>query len=271
MHPRTPELMQRIRSVESLEERLAILRNAYEGETCYALTCGPSLNVYWNRSLKDKLSGQLVMSVKQTYNLAPEIMDFHILNSWNYTVYEYSEPKPIIFLERNIKDPETPDANPDLLFNIPDPSSLERRLATTLGWEDYCFDKQLDRPWGPGVMYELAIYMWVHLGVKEVIVLGWDLGELNSKTMEHFFDGEAYWKQLLRKMAITGALRRWVDRIPRTSDCDVLNKPRIRDFEVRDIADSTKSLYFWLKEKGIDLKIVSDRSLIDPVVPRVNL
>lgn len=271
MHPHTPDLMIALKSKQDLQEKLALLKNAYSGETCYVLTCGPSLNVFWNDRIRKLLSNKLVFAVKHAYDKVPGIADYHVLNSWNYKEYDYIDPKPIVFLEKNVRDPKTPGCEPDLLFDIPDPSNLEKRLATTYRWDDFRFDRELGRPWGPGVMYELVIYMWVHFGIKETIVLGWDLGELNSPKMDHFFDQEAPWKclgkDIMTRLGMKGVARKWFP----PSDASTCNKPKIRPFEVQDIAQSTSSLFYWLKDNGIDLKIVSDRSLIDACVPRITL
>ncbi len=212
------------------------------------LTCGPSIKETWNDEVAAYLADKLVIAVKQTYDLAPEIVDFQLLNSWNFQPYDYLEPRPIVLMERADDDPPTPGLQADMLFRIPDPRNFSQRLATTLRFEDWLFTKTLDRPWGPGVVYELGIYLMVHLGVSEIVTMGWDLGELNSPTMEHFFPEEA-------------------PESPKSDD--ILNKPRIRTFEVGDIADSTRALYYWLRGRGIHLSVISDRSLVDPVVPRI--
>jgi hypothetical protein len=192
----------------------------------------------------------LIISVKQTYIESADIVDFHLLNSWNYQIYDYKEPKPIVLMERADDDPPTPGIQADLLFHIPDPRDFANRLATAFAFDKWLFTKQIHRPWGPGVLYELGIYLLVHLGVKEVITLGWDLGELNVPYMKHFFKEEP----------------------PDSSKSDgIFNKPRIRPFEVSDIAESTRALYYWLRSKGIYLYVVSNHSLVDPVVPRISI
>jgi len=251
MHYRTPALKEEIQACGSLREKLALLEDAYPGETCYVLTCGPSISENWSEELRAFLRDKLVMSVKQTYELGPEICDFHIMNSWNYHPYSYQSPAPIVISEYGDDDPETPGLQADLLFYIPDPRNFEERLATTWHFDEWLLANRVERPWGPGVMYELCFPLLVHMGVKEIITLGWDLGELNVTTMQHFF------KEVPEDMK---------------GDSDgVYNKPRIRPYEVGDIAESTKALYYWLRSKGIYLYIVSNKSLVDPIVPRITL
>lgn len=250
MHSKTKYIREKINNATSIEEKIKILEGAYEGETCYLLTCGPSFKESWNDEVRKLLADKLIISVKQTYIEAADIVDFHLLNSWNYQPYDYKEPRPIVLVERADDDPPTPGVQADLLFRIPDPRDFANRLATTFAFDQWLLTKQIHRPWGPGVVYELGIYLLVHLGVKEVITMGWDLGELNVPYMKHFFKEEQ----------------------PGSSKSDgILNKPRIRPFEVTDIAESTRALYYWLRSKGIYLYVVSDRSLVDPVVPRISI
>lgn len=250
MRPVTKQIKSRIRDLDSIRGKLAFLENAYLDEPCYMLATGPSLGAIWNDDLKDFLSDKLVIAVKQAYDLAPEIMDFHLLNPWNYQPYDYKGQEPIILASKGDKDPETPGMEPDLLFHVPEPSNWEKRLATTFHFDKYLFSKTLNRPWGPGIVYELGFYLMIHLGVKEIITLGWDLGDVNSPTMEHFFHEES--------------------ATSKKSD-GVANKPRIRGFEVADIANSTPAAYYWLRSKGINLYVASDRSMVDPVVPRISI
>jgi len=250
MRPQTRAIKRRLQRAWTMDKRLRILRDAYHGETCYLLATGPSLGAFWDESVKERLRERLVVAVKQAFDLAPEIVDFQLLNAWNYSVYDYTRHEPIIVAERADNDPPTPGLKADLLFRVPEPNNWEKRLATTLEFDRYLFERTKDRPWGPGVVYELGLYLAVHIGVKEIVTLGWDLGELNSPTMPHFFPEEP------------GGSGK--------SD-GIQNKPRIRTYEVQDIAGSTHAVYYWLRSKGIYLYVCSDRSLVDAVVPRVSI
>ena len=230
-----------------------------------------SIRRTWNEDIQRFLKDKLVISVKQTYDLASNIVDFHLLNSWNYKRYSYPSIRPIIILERSPKDPETPDCNPDLLFEVTHTDCLDKRLAVTLEFDNYLFTKNLSRPWGPGIMYELAIYLVVHLGVTEVIVLGWDLGKLKSPVMEHFFDQENFIKRVFRRGLLSRGYRKIAEKYLLFPDNETMNRPKIIQQEVEVIAASTKPLYRWFQQQGIDLKIVSDSSLVDPCVPRITL
>ncbi len=250
MRPQTQELRTRIQQAADLQQQLDLLAGAYEGEAAYLLACGPSLNSAWSDRVEHFLRDKLVIAVKQAYNRVPGYADFHLLNPWNYQSYEYAEPAPIVAAARAPGDPDTPGMKPDLLFSVPDPRNYAKRLATTWHFDRWLLSESHDRPWGPGVVYELGFYLLVHIGVSHIVTLGWDLGERNSPVMEHFFEEAEFGND-----AADG----------------ILNKPHVRSFEVDDIASSTRALYYWLRSKGISLDVVSDRSLVDGAVPRVSL
>ena len=44
MHIKTKELKRKMLQYEDITDRLKVLQNAYEGETCYITTVGPSIN-----------------------------------------------------------------------------------------------------------------------------------------------------------------------------------------------------------------------------------
>ena len=250
MRPQTQELRSRLGQASELQEKVDLLAGAYAGEPAYLLACGPSLNEAWSERAEDFLRDKLVVAVKQAYDRVPGTADFHLLNAWNYQPYQYADPAPIIAAARAPDDPETPGMNSDVLFSVPDPRNYGERLATTWHFDRWLLSQSHDRPWGPGVVYELGFYLLVHLGVSHIVTLGWDLGERNSPVMEHFFEES-----------------------PPGSDIEdgIVNKPQVRSFEVDDIARSTRALYYWLRAKGISLNVVSDRSLVDGTVPRISL
>ena len=313
---KTIELKKKIQELENLQDKLDVLHGAYHGETCYMITCGPSINDIWNKRVEEILAHNLVVAVKQAYDLAPHIMDFHILNSWNYKIYEYPEQEPIVLM---LQQPQhmlhVPKLVSDLAFDLPtDACKYEKTLALNRNFEDYLFTKRLDRPWGQGIMYELGIYLAVHLGVSELIVVGWDIGEPRSSNYRHFYDfssmqfrDEAGISKIKAKL-ITSSLRRLYSllkkkpigigrkllpwdlskrpllkmhndspryyRDTRTGKAtQIYNSPlvQVAEGEIELVAGATEELYYWLRKKGIDLKVVSDRSLVHPCVPRIEL
>lgn len=315
MLERTRKLKQKIQMLNNMDEKLDVLYEAFSGEPCYLITCGPSINKIWGKHVEQILTDNLTIAVKQAFDLAPHVMDFHLINPWNYKAYEYTEPKPIILMEREENAPSTPGLICDLMFTMPEEAGKpEKMLALNSNFEDYLFTTTLARPWGPGIVYELGIYLAVHLGVSELIMVGWDIGDVDSPVYRHHYDGNH--TSLNNKSLETAgevklfyrsirALYSWLKKenidlkivselLPRglknrlignatisktmcyydtktKKTIKMYNTPGLMKGEIQLVADSTKNLYYWLKKKGINLKIVSDRSLVDPCVPRIKL
>ena len=92
----TPYLRDIMLQYEDITDRLAQLKNSYEGETCYIVGAGPSLQNYDVDYVKDKLKDNLVITIKQAYELLEEIVDIQILNFANYREYDYKDNNPIV-------------------------------------------------------------------------------------------------------------------------------------------------------------------------------
>ena len=61
----TKQLKSNFYTKDSIEERLQLLKNKYQDETAYIVTCGPSLSKHDANILKSKLKDKLVISIKQ--------------------------------------------------------------------------------------------------------------------------------------------------------------------------------------------------------------
>lgn len=279
----TALIREKIKKCDGLDEKLSVLKGAYTGKTAYILTCGPSFGNYTADYLRKRLKDELVISVKQTYDTVGDIADFHLLNSWNYKKYDYAEPRPILLAEKHPVDPETPFLLPDLLFplinagsDLPLEEKLQKRLCVAQNFEDYLFEKTINRPLGPGIVYELGFYLAVHLGVSKIIIVGWDIGIPDSQIMPHFYkEGEHLMlnklpANLLRKGKLVTLQPggKSIVRDLEDSDLKLINTPGFYDDEVEKIAASTSAIYKWLLSKGIELEIVSDRSLASDEIPR---
>ena len=81
--------------------------------------------------------------------------------------------------------------------------------------------------------------MAVHLGFKEIVLVGWDLRQkdANEDNYEHFYG---------------------------TND-DVYNKGDVLDWEIKTTCDASKELYYWLKERNIDIKVASSSAVYEKI------
>lgn len=255
---KTKILKKQIKKLNTLEEKLDLLENAFEGETCYLLNCGPSLNSHDQSELKEKLKDKLVFSVKQAKDYVPGITDFHFFNCANLPMpdntfipehYKYVSEDPIVIASSNY-DLGTrwhKFQKQDLFFKIPIRTEINNEfLCLTKQFEDYIISNNPARPCGPGIMYETVIYMAVHLGVKKIIALGWDLSNNNpkrEKDYKHFYDDN-------EKMFSKGDVLPW---------------------EISITCKASEDLYKWLKTKGVELELCSDVSELYREIPRVKI
>ena len=109
--------------------------------------------------------------------------------------------------------------------------------------EFYRLGKHTEVMFGIGMMYELGLPLALHLGIKDIVTIGWDLGEPAKSTTDwnHFYN--------LDVGKVTG---------PATG-------------EIAQKLASTEKLYDWLKDKGINLSILSDKSYVSKKFDRIKL
>jgi hypothetical protein len=95
-------------------------------------------------------------------------------------------------------------------------------------------------------MLETVIFTAVHLGVKNIFALGWDLSPNNIKSVEkydHFFG----------------------------STQKLLNRGDMLDWEIQETREVTKDIFYWLKERGINLHLISNQSSLYENIPRLRI
>ena len=162
------------------QERVSYLKDSYKGETCYILTCGPSLNEVWSKELEEFLRDKLVIAVKQAFDLLPASCDFHLYNS--VRLKEYSYPGPTIRISvweySNL-------ARSHIHFPLMIDHSWDEAIIRTNRYEDYGYlEKKLERPLGTGIMFEVGLFLPVLLGCRRAVVLGFDM---NQAGKYHFY------------------------------------------------------------------------------------
>lgn len=284
MHSNTRSLKNRLATVVSDSERLRLLKDAYKGEECFILTAGPSLSALDHQKLREVAKEKLVICVKQTYDVMEELCDFHLINSDNYQVYNFSENDQIIkmkVVQENSRQ-KTPRYKPDVVLKIDQTQAghRERSLAHTKRFEDHLIEPDTKRPWGPGIMYELGIYLPVLLGCSKITVLGWDMGSRNTDRIERFYEKKGLFTKLVSYLEneqprINGYRLFFrnllAEKLFFLNPKAVLNKPLPTKQEAIFISESTPQMYEWLQNSNIELQIISDRSLLAESIPRVTL
>jgi len=250
------ELKKKIQISNSLQDKIDALKGAYKGETCYILSCGPSMKSQEPAILSDFLKDKLVFSIKQAYDIYSKETDFHFFNCANLPPttnlhvaqhYDYDKDEPIIVASSNYDLGKRwyPKQKTDIFFKVPIRTEINNEFVVrTKKFNDFLLEKDLTRPCGPGIMYETVIYLAAHLGVSEIVVFGWDLSEASSaKEHKHFYGGTS----------------------------NLINRGDVMDWEVREAQEASKDLYYWLKDTGIQLKLASDQSALYEGIPRVTL
>ena len=251
-------LKQKIKKAKTLKERTELLHNAFEGEECYILATGPSLGDYDPDILKEKMSGKLVLTVKQAYDLYADVSDFHFFNCANLPApknnllpihYDYSNEKDVISIASSNYKLGTrwnPIQKNDLFFKIPIRTEINNEfLCKTKRFNDYLLENTLQRPCGPGIMFETVMYIAAHLGVSKITAIGYDLSKStgNTEDHEHFFG----------------------------STTSTINQGDILGWEMEANIDASKEAFEWLKDRGIELELASDKSILYEGIPRVKI
>ena len=279
MKARTRGLKRALRQAATVEKKLAVLEGAYAGEDAYILTCGPSLLAPGRDQVARRLRDELVLSVKQAYDDFPELTDFHLVNAFNHKRYRYPRSSAaIVVAGLKPEDPPIFGAAPDLVLPL-EPALHERRLAVTRDFERYLLANSALRPWGPGIMYELAIYLTLHLGARNVFALGWDLGPPGATLLRHSYarppvahEAPSSFFARVRCRAWAALARRPVTAYPAWQLYRRGQRYNPADPEPDEMAlaiESSRSLYEWLRRRSVNLYVVSDQSHLDPAIPRV--
>lgn len=251
-------LKKQLSQTTDLQAQVDILKDSYKGDTAYILNCGPSLSQYSEDFLNEFLADKLTISVKQAYNTFDDVTDFHFFNCANlpmpicaplYQHYKYDEnTRPIIVASSNYDLGQRwhPCQKHDLYFKIPIRTEINNEFVTiTKKFDDFLLSNSLTRPCGPGIMLETVLFLTVHLGVKNIVGLGWDLtnDKVNEDTYQHFYGNTQ----------------------------NLFNRGDVLDWEIEAGRESSKEVYYWLKELGINLQLVSDISTLYDGIERINL
>ena len=288
MHELTRALGRDVRRADHVDAQIDLLKGRFAGETCVIVTCGPSLATVPADELRRRLRGRLVISVKQAIDVVGASADFQCWNSFNVTRFEVPSPDTIRCL---VGDPSGrfPQFNRrDIEFPQVDARGrLETSLAATRDFGDHLLGDHTLRPFGPGIMYELVVYLAVHLGVAEILTIGWDIANRSGRNT-HFYDGsddQAFFERgrvtpdaagaaASARRHVPDAVRLPVRRLRARRDHRrgvLYNRTTPLDGETELVSDSTGSLKQWLDTVGVGLTVTTDSEFLDPSIGRVSV
>ena len=237
-------------------EKLALLKDLFKGEKCYVLSCGPTLTEHDEDAVKGLLENNLTIAIKQAYDLFASFTDFHVYNCANYKKYDYTARRPVV-LEASTTPFKLGEC--DLKFFIQE-RNFDNSVAAKKNFDEWTLDKQgMLRPYGPGIMYEAVFYLLQHLGVSEVITIGWDNKLLpEGAAHQHFYDkeGSTYKKEEFIHSNEVAANETAAKTLP--------HEEGITLSVVGDWHD-------WLRQNECELKIISRLNPADDKIERVEL
>lgn len=251
---KTQLLKKRIQNVP-LKRKMEILKDAFKGEDCYLLNCGPSLKDYDKDKLKEFLKDKLVLSVKQAYEEFSEVTDFHFFNCSNLPSPETPFDPHYRYDDHTISVGSSnydqflrwsPLQRSDVFFKIPIRTEINNEFLVRTGKiDEFLIDNNLTRPCGPGIMYETVTFMAIHLGIKSMTCIGWDLTmkKVNESNYEHFYGP--------------------TDKLTNRGD--------ILDWEITETREFSKPFYEWCEKNNISLSLASNKSSLYEKIPRVKL
>tara|TARA_R100001510_G_C7652382_1_gene210201 strand:+ start:57 stop:1184 length:1128 start_codon:yes stop_codon:yes gene_type:complete len=238
---------------KNLSEQMSELKEEYAGQDCYILNCGPSLLEHDPEKLRNFLKDKLTFTVKQAFDLYKEVSDFHFFNCSNLPSVEsgphYENLKDTILISSSNYDEYRRWGHyqsSDIFFKIPIRTEINNEfLVRTKKIEEYLLKNNLTRPCGPGIMYETVLFMAIHLGVKSIKVLGWDLtmDKVTEKDYKHFYG----------------------------STNNLANRGDILDWEIEETRKFSEDFYNWCLENNICLSLISSQSSLYSGIPREKL
>lgn len=211
------------------------LHKQYEGETAYILTCGPSIDEVWGDNLQQFLKDKLVIAVKQTHDLAPEIVDFHLYNEVRHREYDY--PAETIRVSVSEFMPEFPSHLHYPIRNY----EWDEAIFVTDEYEKWRLSNSYERPWGIGIMFEIGLFLPVHLGCDRMLIMGFDM---NKEGKYHFYDenkdqdSDAYGvdeEEFYYAQRTIPAFMKWIDNqsimVRNYSPLTALEIPQVNDLD----------------------------------------
>lgn len=287
MHPMTPGILQAVRSKETTEEKLDVLRDAYQGETAFLLSCGPSIRQHPDKFYIEKLRDRFVMCVKQAHDLMKNSVDVHLLNTGNLQRYHYPGLKPLVaFSYRQERASMVPGS---LKWDLVFPFSMKTRwwnrsrnrarwlsqsLVSTQDFESWMLDRSIERPAGPGIVLEVGLYLLLHMGFRQVISIRYDSVPAEGQEYRHHYGSPhkprhntvRKWFSILRARCPLCHVERLRYRFGRK-----IYPTHVMKGEAEAINQGVAGMYEWLRQKGCQWSIGTHPSYLSSAIPRVDV
>jgi hypothetical protein len=258
-----------------------MLRDRFVGVTALIVSAGPSA-ARWRRVYEALPGPVLVVCVKQAIELEGlgDLCSLHFCNSWNLRRYRYDPADTLRVYTTAPGDPRS-FQNWDIRFCVKaQRGRLETSLAARLDFEDWTIDRTgLDRPWGPGIMYETVIYTLLQLGIRSIQTVGWDIADASGGNT-HFYDSQPQPqpspKAVSARHTMRTRLRRglwWlsesrVNQFLRYMSGRKYNHVKTMPGEAEIVAASVPHLVTWLGGHGVTLTCHTDSPWLSAIAHR---
>jgi len=204
------------------EDPIKLLNKAFDGQTALIVSAGPSCSRW--REVYEKLLTEkkqvLVITIKQALDVVGDLSHFHFLNSGNLKKYQHHPGCISIFTRNSIND--VVFGKYDIEFKVME--ELDREafyLARTNFYDAYELNKTGKyRPPGPGVMHESVFHTLVHMGIKHIETIGWDIANDNGINV-HFDDNHGV---LFHQTGLKFTLKHWMNQLGLLKVAKYINK-----------------------------------------------
>ena len=218
------------------------LKDVHKNKECVVLTCGPSLTEYPKDIIKNFLKDKIVICVKESILEYKDQADYFIDNGMRHRAFDFNEKTIKIYQDNGTVKPLH-----EVDISLHEDRPWNGQLLQKHNFDQYNFDNQIKRPWGPGILYETAFYLCLYMGITNVYTIGWDL--IDTKTthkITHYFDDY--------ESLDYNSSKRWGNK-------DYL-------MEMKLVNNNIPHFYDYLKEKGMNLFVMGKQSYVNEHIPR---
>lgn len=246
--------------------KLLSLKNLYLNKNVLLVSAGPSAKNWEEVYSKLNNPKPVVVCIKQSVDLdnLNELCDIHFINSYNIKRYKYKKKPLVIFSSANDAPPSFNHWDFEVIVNKTPDQKLCDTLANKLNFNDYSIEKTgINRPWGPGILFETVFYILAYMGVKKITTIGWDIAD--SKGKNKHFDDDKTIKQRLAFISRKICYKLGFGRIYNYFNYKLGNKYNhayMLPGEAEIISKAIPHLKNWLSTKNIELEIISDSKWI---------
>lgn len=261
--------------------QIQCLKNKFRNKDCVIVSAGPSLTENTKDQILNFAKDKVVICVKQSIEYLDGNADILVLNPFNFSrnSLEHSKPFTIFVADSNPRY-SVPFFKADLIAHVAK-NYNQSSLAESLSFDDYLLDTSVERPFGPGILYEFVIYLPILFESKNVFFFGWDIGSASTDKIVRFYEKGNLYSAISSVLLSTSpyiynkfvlrfenSIRRFFYRLGFNIR---LNIPQVVRNESSFISSSTSFLHDWFLSHGCQPFCISTKSLLSEKFKRICL